>query len=165
MQWSQPKRLKMCYKWEEPPPQTGCSKELSHTPDVCLAKFQYVLIPNLLCMPQFLLLCATLYQNYVALSLKALERMKALKALILCFKKVCMWGWRGGGSMVKNTCFCGRGLRFNSQDLHGGTQTPTVLVPGDPTPFSHLHKVLGIHVVHTIYTCRQKYSTHKIPTF
>lgn len=51
-------------------------------------------------------------------------------------------------SVVKSTCCSCRGLRFDSQNLHGGPQPSVTPVPGDLMPSSELSK----HQTHILGT-------------
>ena len=57
--------------------------------------------------------------------------------------------------MVKSTCCSGRGPRFSSQYVHGGSQPPVMPVPGNLTGLCQ-------YCVHgAIHTCKQNTYTHK----
>lgn len=64
-------------------------------------------------------------------------------------EKLLIWnrseGWRGDPTAKTICCSC-RGLKFNSQHRHGGSQPPIPLVPRDLQPFSSLHGHLHAHV-------------------
>lgn len=99
---------------------------------------------------------------------------------IWSFKKVSVWGWRGG-STVKSTGFSSRGSRFSSQHPQGSSeltgiagdltltetyaQTNTnayktrINRSGDQAPFSDFHR----YYMYVLYrhTCRQNTRTQK----